>query len=109
MDSSVGHCQTSRLRSSIRVTLPNSRRAVSLRLFSRHAVVHQLGDLFVEVLADRRGKLIVTATAREELSEPSHKVSYTPARARTRVIPANIFSTLEISCSRCFLPAAVNL
>ena len=36
-----------------------------LRLFPRHTAVRQVGDLLVKVLADRRGKLIITTAARQ--------------------------------------------
>jgi hypothetical protein len=42
------------------------------RLFSGHAIFHQVLDLFFEVLSYRLGKIAVATAAREDLIEPSH-------------------------------------
>jgi len=44
--------------------VPELAAGISLCVFPRHAVVHQVGDLFIEVLTDRLRKLIVTTAAR---------------------------------------------
>jgi hypothetical protein len=37
---------------------------------SRSALIHKVGDLFVEVLADRLGEFVITTTAGKQLCEP---------------------------------------
>ena len=64
---------------------------------------------FSDFVRGNATELVIAATVTKQLSEPAHKASYCPASTSTRVIPANIFSTLASSCSRCFLPASVTL
>lgn len=48
-------------------------------LLPRHAAIDEVGDLFLEVLVDRLGKLVITTAPGEQLSEPAHQASWRPA------------------------------
>ena len=62
-----GQRQTERLSCSMRVRLPNARRAAVDGFFARHAGGDEFFDFFFEVLLDFGGEIVVEAAAREQL------------------------------------------
>ncbi len=72
MDSSVGHCHTSRLRSSRRVGLPKARRAPALGFLRTHAFAYELLDALFNMEAHLFGELVEELAATEEAGYPVH-------------------------------------
>src|SRR5271165_12621 len=85
------------------------------RFFAAHALANQLLGLLFEVLAHLLGEIAVKVAAapenpKKETRKPAHGVPRQEIAllvSSTRAMPSNMRSKLEISRSRCFMPAAV--
>ena len=72
IDSSVGHCHTSRLRSSKQRPVAESSPRCPRRFFGTHPFAHQLLGTLFNVQANLFGEIFVELTAAENLRNPVH-------------------------------------